>query len=93
MTFGYSANVDLAPFLQEGVTPGGFLGAIDHMLHGKLELHSHLDLDTASWAEDVAANAVRFAWRRGAPRPAVTLHQLGKDGRCRIHFQVEPEAP
>lgn len=93
MTFSYSTNRDLAQFLTEPMTPGQFLSAIDSMLGRTLAHKEFLDISDTKWAEDVAANAVRFAWKVGAPRPAVTLHQLRKDGRARIHFQVPLETP
>lgn len=92
ISFGYSVSHDLQPFLVEGLTVGGFLSSIDMMVErGCQSYAARLTVPQASWVEDVAAHAVKYAWKKGAPRPGVAAIQVQADGRCRIHFQFMPE--
>jgi hypothetical protein len=91
ITFGYSVSHDIAPFLTEGLTVGGFLSALNMMVENGCQSYESLNVAQASWVEDVAAHAVKYAWKKGAPRPGVAAIQVKKDGRCRIHFQFLPE--
>lgn len=91
MTFSYTTSHDLEPHLKD-LKPGAFLASIDALLTARFHWDVQgLTIDEAGWVEDVAAHAVKYAFRRGAPRPGISSVLVAKDGRCRVHFQFIPD--
>lgn len=88
MIFGYSTSRPLDDILDHGLTSGGFLWAIDHMLGERFATSAALSLGDIGWIQDIVRRTIIESFVVGVPRPAVEVHWAPKrePDRCRVHF-------